>query len=269
MSLEVPLASARFRRDVDVSGVRFVGVDQALDVFPRIRDAAARRRPGMLSRSAEHWRAELLDLPEDRDGAGPRRLAVLEDRGYVLYRLRPDETRGYPDGTVEVQELVAVDPEATAILYRFVCATDLATRLRAHARPVDDPLPLLVEDQARVEVRAWAPVYLRLLDLPRALVWRRYLGADRLVLEVADASRPANDGRWALEVTAGEATCTATTDAPDLVLDTRELAAAFLGGVPLARAAEAGHVEVRTPGAALRFDRLAAVPLAAWHTGMF
>ena len=51
-------------------------------------------------------------------------------------------------------------------------------------------------------------LWLRLMDLPRALEARAYEGSGALTLEVTDTFVPANTGRWRVEVTQGEAVVT-------------------------------------------------------------
>ena len=196
-------------------------------------------------------------------------LAALPGRGYAAYRLKPRWDTWIPDGTVIVEELVATDPGAHAALWRFVLDTDLSARTRAWERPIDDVLPLLLREPAHLRITAGEPVYLRLVDLPAALTARRYGADDRLVLDVRDAFRPRNAGRWSLEVEGGTASCEATDDAPDLVLDTAELASVLLGGLRATRLAAAGLLEARTPRAAARLDGLVATDLAPWHIGTF
>jgi predicted acetyltransferase len=51
-----------------------------------------------------------------------------------------------------VQELHALDPEATAALWRFVTDVDLATTTVAGRRATDDPVLALVADEGRARV---------------------------------------------------------------------------------------------------------------------
>jgi predicted acetyltransferase len=270
--LEVARDRSAFRADVeaDTGSVELVGVGEALEACPPVREAVRVQRPGMLSRPEAWWRRWLEHDPkEGREGAGPRRHAVVPGRGYAIHRLKPAWDHVVPDGTVVVEELVATDPAAHAALWRFLLDTDLSVRTRATGRPVDDVLPLLVAEPAHVRVTADEPVYLRLVDLPAALTARRYAGSDRLVIEVRDAFRPRNAGRWSLGVVDGAATCERVEAAADLVLDTAELATVLLGGVRTTRLAAAGLVDAPVPDAAARLDRLVATDLAPWHTGMF
>lgn len=271
--IEVPRDRSRFRAEVraDPAAVRIVDAAGALEQLPPVYEQLRRQRPGMLSRPEPWWRRWLgADPKEHRDGAGPRVHALLDGRGYAVYRLKPNWDESVtPDGTVVVEELVGLDPPAQATLWRFVIDTDLSVRTRAYGRPADEVLPLLVAEPAYVRHSAGEPVYVRLLDLPVALTARSYAADGRVVLGVRDAFRPDNSGSWCLEVAGGEARCTATDEAPEIVLDTRDLATVVFGGERTTRLAAAGVVELHRPEAAAMLDRLLATELAPWHTGMF
>jgi predicted acetyltransferase len=268
--LEVDRARVRFRDEGPVDDVELVDADEARVRFPAIYDAARRDRHVLFGRSPAWWEArDLADPPERRDGAGEKRFAVLGDRGFAIHRLRSAWGAGGPEGTVEVHDLVALDASARAALWRFVVDTDLSTRTTAHRRPADDPLPSMLVDPAAARMEQDGPLYVRLVDVPGALSARRYPVDGSLVLEVRDAFRPANDGRWRLRSEDGTATCTPTDAPADLVLDAETLAAVALGGTRASTLAAAGRIEVRDPVALGRTDRLFATDLAPWHGFMF
>ncbi|TVR30402.1 MAG: hypothetical protein EA388_14445 [Nitriliruptor sp.] len=103
---------------------------------PRVaRHGPTAARPGKepavggLCCPAPWWHRLLVhDLADERDGAGPRTIAVLRDGGYVVYRLQPHGERDVPCGTVRVEELVSLHPQATAQLWTFLAATDQQRR---------------------------------------------------------------------------------------------------------------------------------------------
>ena len=163
-------------------------------------------------------------------------------------------------------ELVAPDPAAEARLWTYLCSIDLVDHVEAHARPVDDPLPLRFADLRAVRSAAREDVlWLRVLDVPAALSARSWAAPVDLVLAVEDALMPANPRTWHLEAGAdGEGRCTETDRAPDLLLDVRTLGAVYLGGTSLLRLADAGEVVERTPGAVLALDAALRVPRAPW-----
>jgi predicted acetyltransferase len=97
---------------------------------------------------------------------------------------------------------------------------------------------------------------------------RRYATGGELVLEVTDALRPRNQGRFRLEGGPDGAACEPTTAEPDLALDVADLGAAYLGGARLAVLARAGRVGELAPGAARRADAMLAsdpAPLCTTH----
>lgn len=227
-------------------------------------------RPGVPTRTTTWWDAVLADHEDLRDGALATRLVLARDDagdavGYALYRARPGQRDG--DGaTLEVLELIAPDPADETRLWAYLCGIDLIEHVDVPARPVDDPLPLRFADLRDVSVKAQEDVlWIRLLDVPAALAARSWAQPVDLVIAVDDPLWTANAGRWRLQVGAdGEARCTATDRAPDLVLDVRELGAVYLGGTPLTRLADAGRVDERTPGAVATLDAALWVPRAPW-----
>jgi predicted acetyltransferase len=146
--------------------VELVDADEAAARFPTIYDAARQHRPLLLGRSSSWWRRDLDDPPERRDGAGEKRFAVLGERGYAIHRLRPSWGEAGPEGTVEVQDLVALDPGRAS---GAVAVRDRHRPQQPHRRarrPVDDPLPAMLEDPAATRPRDGGALYLRLVDVP-------------------------------------------------------------------------------------------------------
>jgi predicted acetyltransferase len=263
-------AHVRFTVPADVGAVALVDRERALAELPPIREAVRRERPGMLSRSAAWWEQLLDEDPvSERDGHGPRGVALVPGRGYAIHRVRGHWTDGAPAGTVRVDELHATDPEAAAALWAFVTDLDLTSRIVAETRPVDDPVLAMIEDTGRLQVAAGWPLYLRILDLPAAMTARRYASDGELVLQVSDGGVPPNAGRWILRVRDGVARCEPSGRPADLELDVRELATVVLGGVRVGQLAAAGRVRVIDPTAPDRLDAMLRTPLAPWHEGMF
>jgi predicted acetyltransferase len=88
------------------------------------------------------------------------------------------------------------------------------------------------------------------------------------VLEVTDAVRPRNQGRFRLAGGPDGAACEPTSAAPDLAVGVTDLGAAYLGGTSLASLARAERVAELTPGALLRAERMFAAsppPVCTTH----
>ena len=228
---------------------------QAIAAISPVHERERGRRGGMAARSDAAWRL-LLEHggPEGLDeGVSAARVAVLGDpaAGYATYRSRPGPDEG--SATIAVEELVADDVAGAAALWRFLGSIDLIERVSAWNLPLDDPLPLIAADPDHVRLTG-APVgnWLRLLDLPAAL--RARGGGADVSARVHDADVPENDGTWHLG--SGEPAATA-----DLELDTRDLAALYLGGVTPTALHRTGLLREHTAGAAARLD-------AAWRTAL-
>ncbi|HYM83344.1 MAG TPA: sterol carrier protein domain-containing protein, partial [Candidatus Dormibacteraeota bacterium] len=174
--------------------------------------------------------------------------------------------------------------DAERRLWRWLLDIDLVGRLRSLRQPLPPPLLHMLAEPRRLGVTVADGLWLRVVDLPGALEARGYGGVGALVLEVADAMCPWNDGRWRLD-TGGPsapdgsdpsaararhaATIERTTDEPDLRLGAADLGAAYLGGVRFAELAAAGRVVEARPGSLVLADRLFASDRAPWCLTMF
>ncbi|WP_308813070.1 sterol carrier protein domain-containing protein [Arthrobacter sp. PAMC25284] len=162
--------------------------------------------------------------------------------------------------TMEVIDLVAATRAAYLELWQYLGAIDLVERVTWAEAPVDDPLPWALEDPRCVDAsEARDMLWLRVLDVRKALEARHYPADGRLVLNVADPLGLA-DGTFALDVSGGAAVVTDTGGAgADLELDVSALSSIYLGGVHPVTLASSGRIEEQTPGAAFAAARMFAV----------
>lgn len=269
--LQVPRAKLVLRDPVPTSDIEVVAPEDAPERLAPLYEAARRQRPGLLSRTEAWWHHLVVhDPPGERDGAGPRTIAVLPDGGYVIYRLRPRwGEAGVPDGVVIVAEMIALHPEATAALWSYLAMTDLAASVRAPVRPLDDPLPAMVIDASQVQATSFPPVYLRILDVATAFEARRYRVDGRLTFAVDDPTYPERSGTFLLEAADGVARCEPTTEDPQLRLGTEALSTVFLGGVSPRLLAAARRIDELDAGALDRFAALLASDAAPLQTSEF
>ena len=236
--------------------LRLVPPASALAELARVYDAVLPRQPGFFVRDDRWWDRETADLESSRGGFGPLRCLLAADatgtRGYALYSAQGawDEGEYLPESKIRVRELIALDPAASAELWRDLLSRDLVTELTAADRPADDPLLFQLADPRRARSRVADGVWVRLIDLPRALASRAYSCPVDVVLEVRDDLLPSNAGRWRLraEGPSGGATCGPEPGPADVSLDVRELGAAYLGGTRLGALAAAGLVTELRPG---------------------
>lgn len=234
MDLEATAGRSTFVPDVRVEGrVRAVPRDRALRPMRRVYDAVADERPGFVPVDDRWWGALWVERKRDEDE--PRFYAVHEDDdgeadGYAVYTVKQDWAHSVPTSELHVRDLLAIDPTASAALWRFLFDVDLVETVKAWDRPIDDDVRWMVADPRRLQLRIADGLWVRIVDVAGALAGRRYAVDGRLVIEVDDGFRPATSGRYELVADGGEARCARTDAAPDLTCSIGALGAAYLGG---------------------------------------
>ncbi|MGH2486877.1 MAG: GNAT family N-acetyltransferase, partial [Ktedonobacterales bacterium] len=254
---------ARLARPWDGAGrLTIIEHERALEVLPPLYDMVRRREPGRLRRDMAYWRV-LLEHPDTplRE-AGPRFYVTYtapegELQAAAHYRIQRQSDEGLQNNVALVRELFALNSRATAALWTYCFNLDLTGSLRALARPLDDPLRWMLADPRRLRVSGLNDdLWVRLIDVPRALAARRYFTEGRLVVEVTDEFLPETAGRYLLEGGPEGATCRRTTEEADVALSVADLGAVYLGGVRFASLALAGRARELRAGALRRADAL-------------
>jgi predicted acetyltransferase len=235
-----------------------------LEAMRAIHARVAPERPGMLERPGPWWEDRLYDPEAQRNGAQPLRAAVADD-GYALYAVRPQFDDDGPAGDVKVRELVAATPRARAVLWHFLLDQDLTRTVTWELGPVDEPLPLMLIDSRAVRRAIGDGLWVRVVDVERALSARSYATDPDVVLEVSDAFCAWNEGRFRLS----GSMCERTDADADLALDVAALGAAYLGGTTLHELAAAGRVRELRSGALGRASAAFRGDVAPWCPEMF
>jgi predicted acetyltransferase len=221
--------------------------------FRTVYEQVWRDRPGHSSRDDNWWAYVTSDVKSQRNGASAMRALLHEDAdgrpdGYLIWRVKNDWEDGGPQGMVRITELVAANPIAYRSLWEFALSVDLTRSVRFGYAAPDEPLQFMVTEPARLRSKFSESLWIRVLDLPRALEARRYAAPVDAVLDVTDERIPSNAGRWHLRADRDAAACTRTDQPADIALDIAEIGSAYLGGTSLAALAAANRVTELRPG---------------------
>lgn len=211
-----------------------------------VHERARRKVCGQIPGWPGRWE-EYAGVAPTKDRAEARGVRYLDEdgavRGVLAYTV--SENTGTFRFRMDVRLLVAETSEARAALWRFALQHDLVDEVVADLRPLDDPLQWLVADQRGVKQQVHDHGWLRIIDLPAALMARRYSAPLDTVLRVEDSLGFAN-GDWRVRVDElGVATVDAAADhggAADIVLDVSALSSLYLGGVRAASLLGAGRI---------------------------
>jgi predicted acetyltransferase len=247
-----------------------VPLDEAMPLVGRIYDAAL--RPGGVERSEILRDHRFAPVGEDKDKAWFYAVHLGDDGepdAYAVYSMKHQWPRSVPAGTIEVRESMASTSSGYAAIWRFVFDIDLAATVEAWGRPADEPLFQLLREPRRLRFGLMDGLWVRLVDIPKALEARSYARDGRVVFEVTDPFRPTNDGRYELVAEDGAGRCARTDDEPDLVGSVNVLGAAYLGGVSFDQLSLASQVEERREGSLRLADAMFASSPAPWSPWAF
>jgi predicted acetyltransferase len=251
--------------------VYFVGADEAAAMLPGIYEQMRQQTTGAVDRSPGRWRYELFDEERVRARASSMFFAICEEAGeqtgYVAYRMR---RVGDTDmGALEVSEQVSVTDTAHATMWRFLLNFDLVGKIIAVNRPADDPLWWMLSDPRRLNRKSHDALWLRLLDIPKALEARTYNADGRLKIALVSEAQPEVTGTYVLDIDDSQASVNKTTDKPDVVVTPADLAALYMGGVTPGSLLEAGRVDVVTTGSLAKLHGMFSTDSAPWCAHYF
>ncbi|MFF1873034.1 GNAT family N-acetyltransferase [Kitasatospora herbaricolor] len=221
------------------------------EILEQVYDRYRRTQIGALARPHRWWAVGAGQPPVS---PAPRLVAVHRDAdgvpdGYASYSV--DEAR-----TLTVDETIAGDDAVFTALARFVLGHDLVSQVVFRHVPPGHPLRWQLTDfRAGAVSNDTDWLWVRLLDVPRALTARGWFTDGELVLDVQDPFL-GEHGRHLLSVRDGKADCVPTDREPDLSLDVRDLGSVYLGGTAPSTLVRAGHVRAHRPGAAALADAL-------------
>ena len=270
--------------ELSTGGARFTNAGEGTVSFidnatyrkeaPAIFDRLRRARPGMIDRDPMRWdmQADVRRPPESKPWQGFRVLCTDDGgmpQGYASYTIEGNWSDMRPQSIADVAEIVAATPAVEARLWRFLAELDHVATVKAGDRPVDEPLPWLL-DNGRLAKQAakFDFIWVRPLDVPALLTSRSYATSGRLVFEVVDDQGLAG-GRYVLDATTDGATCTSSDEPAELTFGVKALGAVSLGGVSADVLRRSGWVDEHVAGAAVRAGTLFAGTVAPWCNTWF
>ncbi len=201
------------------------------------------------------WRGYHVAVAEDASGRA---------RGSIAYKTKENHVPGEPgpDQTMEIRGFFALDLDARKALWQYVAAHDLVLRAKFAMIDADDPIQDLLLEPRELRRVSGDGMWVRIVDVPRALEARPYSEAGALTLRVHDNLAPWNDTTWRFE-TDGEQmrVVEAAGTAADLDLSINALASLLTGFRSATRIERAGMLS-GDPAAVRRADAIFATAYA-------
>jgi predicted acetyltransferase len=259
----------------ETGAIRQIELDELADLAPPLFDRARRQWAGQMDRDAGWWQRNLgLEGNFARHPVAPNWF-VHEGEDGIDGMLGWSAT-GSPNllaamQQVNVQMLFTTSLAAYRDLWAYLTAIDLIDQVRLDERPVEEPVRWLLHNpRALVQTRRVDFLWARLLDVPAALRARSYPITGEIVLEIDDPGPHGfAAGRYRLLTGPEGADCQRTTADPDIRIQQRALASAYLGGFRLAELQPAGMAEELRRGALARADLMFSWPRVPWNATWF
>jgi predicted acetyltransferase len=260
--LEVPRVHAALRSDLAAGDgtIRLLTLDEAKELLPPLHESLRRERPGELARKPGWWKVRIFeDLKDWRDGFTANNFVVYQGpkgpEGYARYRTKSHFEDWLPDGRLRIEEMYAATPDALVGIWRYLFGVDLIGTLEREVGEMDEPLLAMLVDSRRVKRRRTDAIWLRIVDVEKALSGRALATEGRVVFEVVDRFLDGGSGRFELEGGPGGAVCRRTSNEPEFVVGPEELGQVYLGGGRLNTLYRVGRVR-GDPGAIARADAM-------------
>jgi predicted acetyltransferase len=275
-TVDVPRAGLdpRWAGPADGGRIDLVDGEEIRKLGPDLHARLCRLQPGAIDRDEIWWKWNTGAVRADPSWKDPfyavYRSASGEVEGMAAYDV--DDNWGdakQPLNTATVRWLTGVTPAAERALWQYLCSVDWVVRVKSGWRAPDDLLPHLLPDPRAAALTSLADwLWVRILDVARALEARTYEGEGTLVLEVAGVDG-LTGGRYRLDASAAGASCTPATGSAELVLGPGELAALWLGDESAVRLAALGRVREERAGAARKADALLRTSRRPWCPDLF
>lgn len=234
----------------------------------------AERRNLLIERPDYLWEVGPLHSYEKRRiYAAVYRDADGDARGYVVYTTREDEARepGHgPNQVVDVKDLAWLDVDAYRGIWAYLRGHELAFEITMDGLVgLDDPMPALLVEPRALNMTVADAIWMRVVDVERALSTRAYGDAGTVCIEVVDDLLPENSGRWMVSTDGESATVTATGREPDLVMPVATLATLLSGHRSATFCERAGMLEARNAASVRVADGMFGTTYAPLTTNEF
>jgi len=247
-------------------------------VVPAIYEAYAAGQPGEIDRPDHRWDHELglveaPGRPRWKGQIAVHRNDAGEPDGYARFHGEENWVDMAAEHRMLLDELHGATTAVDIELWRHLAQMDLTATIQGEVRREREPMQWALADARAAQVSGRADfLWVRILDVPRALGERAYERDGNLVIEVvdrlSDGDGPAA-GRFRLVATGGAGSCTRTDDEADLTVDAKALGAAYLGGTRLMDATRGGAATEHRPGALEMADRLFRTADEPWCSTWF
>ncbi|NLD39431.1 MAG: GNAT family N-acetyltransferase [Desulfatiglans sp.] len=233
--------------------------DKNIEILDSIYREFTIPRTGYLIRDRFKWETGKLAPPVAPGGVQDQ--IIYEEagvaRGYVIYNVEPNLSGAGFGQRVTIKEMAWLSTSAYYSLWNHLTNMHLAQNIIWMQAPPDDPMPHLLLEPRRLNIKSGNGFLSRIVDVEKAIPMRGYGEDGELVFEVHDdAICPWNNGTWHMIVSEGKASIKKTKKTPEVSMNANSLVMLLFGQLSATSAARMGIIDVKKKNVLIRYDRL-------------
>ena len=245
--------------------IEYLNPSKITESLPQIYERATLDVPGIIQRPKMYWQVIAEDFESKRNNESKMQHVTYSEgnhiTGYASYRTVP--------AGISVHELIGMDLNSVITLWRFCLDMDLRLQAQIYRRPLDDIFPLLLKDPGRLSRAIKEGLWLRLVDVQKALTLRKYSLQTRLVIRVIDSFCQWNDQTFELQTDGKDNNCLPSNSNPDICISVSDLASVYLGTIKFSTLLKCGRIQQETDNAVHKADMMFSYKQAPWSPFYF
>lgn len=216
-------------------------------------------RTGYLVRDKFKWKTGVLS-PPPAPGTVFDKIIYEENGiplGYVVYTVESHLNGHGMDQTISIKDMAWLSISAYYGIWNYFTNMDLTNNIHWYQAPPDDPMPHLLLEPARLNMKSMNGFLARIVDVEKAIPMRGYSEDGELTFEIVeDDMCPWNNGKWHMEISDGKGSIKRTNKNPEASMTINTLAMILFGQISATSAMRMGRIDEIREDAFIRYDRL-------------
>lgn len=248
----------REKKQINPKGKLIQLRENEVDILNNIYSKFTQPRTGYLLRDRFKW--ETGKLAPAAPGVVLESIVYEEAgvaRGYEIYTIESFVSSAGFGHRVTIREMAWLTISAYLSMWNHFTNMRLAQNIMWMQVPFDDPMPHLMLEPRRLNIKSGNGFLARIVDVEKAIPMRGYSEDGEIVFEIADDEIcPWNNGQWHMAVSEGKASIKKTKKAPEVTMNANSLAMILFGQLSATSAARMGIIDVKKKNALIRYDRI-------------
>ncbi|MFC1837960.1 enhanced intracellular survival protein Eis [Thermodesulfobacteriota bacterium] len=230
-----------------------------VEILDKIYRQFTAPRTGYLIRNKFKWETGVLSPPINSVTVFDK-IVYEEDGvplGYVVYTVDPRHGDSGLPHRISIRDMAWLSISAYYGIWNYFTRMHLAHHINWTPVPVDDPIPHLLLEPGRLNIKSRNGFLARIVDIERAVPCRGYSEDGELIFQIVkDEMCPWNNGTWHMKISNGKGSINKTDKDPEVSMTINSFAMMLFGQITATKAMRMGRLDVMKEDSLTRYDRL-------------